>query len=372
MSKLCVSIIICISMLFAISCSKGDETVIKGKISNIDYPYLLATYLSSDTLVIDTIPVNNKGGFSYNVNIDTLTTFSLYMNNYESAAIVFADKGQKLKVNGDALLPDLIRVNGNEINDDLTTFKSLNQDLLKQRGQLIINLNKDRVSDTANVNSLSINDDVANLNLLNHELTLKAEEFIKENPTKISSLILISNFFMNSDSPQALERVLGYMQGDVKQSRIANRLYSYSEKLNRTAEGAQLPYFQLKDYEGDTISSYDYKGKYLLLSFISTSGVESRETIDLLKNEYEQLNSDSVQFVSVYIDSDIYPIDYPSHDSVTWTIIPEKRSWGSDIVELLNVQYIPFNILVRPDGTIMERNVPAQEVAEVVRKSIDN
>ncbi|MDD3512221.1 MAG: thioredoxin-like domain-containing protein, partial [Fermentimonas sp.] len=126
------------------------------------------------------------------------------------------------------------------------------------------------------------------------------------------------------------------------------------------------------DYEGDTISSYDYKGKYLLLSFISTSGVESRETIDLLKNEYDQLNSDSVQFVSVYIDSDIYPIDYPAHDSVTWTIIPEKRSWGSDIVDLLNVQYVPFNILVRPDGTIMERNVPAQEVAEVVRKSIDN
>lgn len=372
MTKLYTGIIICISILLSFSCSRGDGTVIRGEISNLNYQYILSTYLSSDTLVIDTIPVNNNGDFSYTVDIDTLTTFTIYMNNYESAAVVFADKGQKLKVNGDANLPDLIRVNGNEINDDLTLFKRQNQDLLKQRGQLLINFNIDSESDTSQVNTLNRNDDIANLNLLNHELTLKAEEYIKENPTKLSSLILIGNFFMNSDTPQALERVLGYIQGDIKETKIANRLYTYSEKLNRSAEGAILPYFQLRDYEGDTINSYDYNGKYLLLSFISSSGVESRETIDLLKNEYEELDSSKVKFVSVYIDSDIYPVDYPSHDSITWTIVPEKRSWGSDIVDLLNVQYIPFNILVRPDGTIMERNVPSQEVAEVIRKSIDN
>lgn len=372
MSKLYSGIIVCISIILTISCSKDDETVIKGEISNLDYPYLLATYLSSDTLAIDTIPVNNKGVFSYYVNIDTLTTFSLYMNNYENAAVVFADRGQKLKVNGNAHLPDLIRVNGNEINDDLTTFKRLNQDLLKQRAQLLNSLYSNRETDSAQVNSLTRNDDIANLNLLNHELTLKAEEYIKENPTKLSSLILVSNFYMNSDTPQALERVLGYISGDIKETRLANRLKTYSEKLNRSAEGAHMPYFKLTDYEGETINSYDYNGKYLLLSFISSSGIESRETIELLKNEYEELNSEGVQFVSVYIDSDIYPIDYPSHDSIAWTIVPEKKSWGSDIVDLLNVQYIPFNILVRPDGTIMERNVPAQEVAEVIKKSIDN
>lgn len=372
MSNLFNTIIICISILFTISCSRGDVTVIKGEISNLNYPYLLATYLSSDTLVIDTVQVNEKGNFSYNVNVDTLTTFSFYMNNYESAAVVFADKGQKLKVNGDAIYPDLIQVSGNNINDDLTYFKKQNQDLLMQRSQLLINLNIDRVADSTQVNTLNRNEDIANLNLLNHELTLKAEEFIRENPTKLSSLILISNFFMNSDTPQTLERVLGYIQGAAKDTKIANRLYTYSEKLNRSAEGAILPYFQLVNYEGETIDSYDYNGKYLLISFISTSGIESRETIELLKNEYEDLDSSSVHFISVYIDSDIYPIDYPSQDSITWTVVPEKMGWGSDIVDLLNVQYVPFNILVRPDGTIMERNVPSQEVADVIMKSIDN
>jgi hypothetical protein len=294
MSRLFIGIIICVSILLTITCSRGDGTVIKGEITSLDYPYLLATYLSSDTLVIDTIPVNSTGGFSYNVDIDSLTTFTIYMNNYESAAVVYADKNQKLKVVGDAKLPDLIRVNGNEINDDLTLFKKQNQDLLKQRGQLLFNFNISGDSDSIQFNTLNRNDDIASMNLLNHELTLRAEEYIRENPTKLSSLVLISNFFMNSDTPLALERVLGYIEGDIKETRIAKRLYAYSEKVNRSAEGAIIPYFQLHDLKGDTINSYDYKGKYLLLSFVSSSGIESRETIELLKNEYEKLDSSKV------------------------------------------------------------------------------
>ena len=78
--------------------------------------------------------------------------------------------------------------------------------------------------------------------------------------------------------------------------------------------------------------------------------------------------SDSIEFVSVYVDSDVYPIEI-ERDSIPWTVITEDRGWGSEIVDLLNIQYIPFNILINPEGTIMLRNVPAQEVAEMVTKS---
>ncbi len=359
-------------LLLITSCSSGEEANIRGEISNLEYPYVLAAYLSADTLVIDTIPVNQKGKFNYNVDIDTLTTFSIYMNDFESAAIVFADDGDKLKVKGDALLPDLIKITGNEINDDLTKFKLLNEDLLKQRGQLLINLQIDRATDTLNNNSNNRNEESANLNLLNHELILQAEEFIVENPTKLSSLILINNFFISSDNSKALERVLGYLEGDVTKTELARNLFTYSAKINQSAEGARMPYFQLQDKEGKSISSYEFNEKHLLLSFISTTGVDSKEMLDLLKHEYEILNSDSVQFVTIYIDSDLYPIDYIEHDSIPWLVIPEKRGWGADIIEIFNVQFIPYNILISPDGTIQVRNIPTQDVAEVIIKSSES
>ena len=66
-----------IYLLFALSCKKGDDTVIKGDIANLSDSYILASYLSSDSLIIDTIPVYDNSKFNYKVNIDTLITFSL-------------------------------------------------------------------------------------------------------------------------------------------------------------------------------------------------------------------------------------------------------------------------------------------------------
>jgi hypothetical protein len=361
----------CFILLSAFSCKQKDGAIIKGRIINLQTPYILASYISADTLVIDTIATDNRGRFRYRCHIDTMTTFSLYLNNYESAAVVFANYGEKIRVEGDAQLPDLIKVNGNEINDELTSFKTSNIDLLTQRGQLLLHLSKEKQSDSVANNSLTLQEEVIQLNLLNHELTLNAEEFIKEHPTKYSSLILIGNFFTNSDNPQALERVLDYLQGDVVDTQFAKRLRYYSKKINLSAEGAPMPYFKLIDKDKKEIYSQDFKGKYLLLSFISSAGVESRETVALLKNAYTTVNKDSVAFLTVYIDSDIYPIHYAESDSIPWVVVPEKKSWGSDIVETFNVQFIPFNMLIAPDGIIKVRNLAAQEVVDAIGNRSD-
>lgn len=346
---------------------------IKGEVTNLEYPYIFASYTAADTLAIDTIHVDEKGRFSYHNAVDTFTVFTLYFNNYNSSAVVFADKGQKLLIKGDAQLPDLIRITGNTINDELTSFKILNEDLLKQRGQLLMNLrernsNSNSNDSVPNSRSLAVSEEMVQINSLNYELTQKAEDYIGENPEKMSSLILINDFFTNSDNPKALERVLEYIEGDVSHSQVMKRLTAYSEKINRSAEGSPMPYFQLTDKDGKDIRSNSFKGKHLLLSFISSAGIESREAIDVLKSAYSEVDKDSVEFISIYIDSDRFPVVYPETDSIPWIVVPEKKSWGSDIVDTYNIQYVPFNILISPDGMICDRNIPAHEVASTIRK----
>jgi peroxiredoxin len=321
---------------------------IRGEISNLEVPYILISYPSADTLALDTVTVDAKGKFHYENPIDTLTTFSLYLNNYESAAVVFADKGQNLKVRGNALMPDLIEVNGNEINNDLTLFKAENRELLEQRAQLLMHL--------------AGRDEIAKLRLLNYELTSKAEDFVSANPTRYASLILISNFFMDSDNPAALERVMAYLKGDVTRTMLAARLKSYSEKINRSAEGAQMPYFALEDKDGKTIHSHQFTGKYLLLSFLSATSAESRQTVSLLKEVYQQINKNNVEFLTIYIDSDSPPVKYAENDSIPWKIALETKSWGADVADAYNVQYTPFTVLIAPSGAIKARNIPVQEV----------
>ncbi|HHU97455.1 MAG: DUF4369 domain-containing protein [Bacteroidota bacterium] len=367
MTRCFVGIMACF-MVWSLASCREEGGVIKGEIANLETPYLVAAYLVEDTLEVDTVQVDKKGRFSFRTQVDTLTAFSLYLNDYDGSTVVFADRDQKLTVKGDAMYPDLIRVNGNEVNNDLTAFKMAHEDLLKRRGQLLVQIGESNGVDSTLNTSTNRHEELEKLNVLNHEITVSAEEYIMENPSKLSSLILISNFFTNSDNPGALKRVLGYLEGDVKRTELAVRLTSYSEKLNRSAEGAAMPYFMLEDGEGNKIRSYDFSGKYLLLSFISSAGVESRETVALLKRAYEELEPDSVQFITVYIDNDNYPVEYVESDSIPWTVVTEERGWGADIVNNFNVQYVPFNVLISPDRTIQVRNIAAQGVVDEIKK----
>lgn len=366
-------ILIIISILL-FSCKSNENSIaLKGDISNLEDTEVLVSYFAADTFTIDTITCNKQGKFTYKNRIDTLTVFSLYFNNQSSSVMVFANPNDKISIKGDAQISDLIKVNGNEINDELSSFKESNKDLLEQRTLLLRNLREEKESNpTSNDRILANTDNIAKINSFNKELTLNAEEYVKKNPTKMSSLILINEFFANSENPNGLDRVMEYIQGDVLKSKMGLNLKAYSEKINRSAEGISMPYFRLVDKTGDTIQSYDYRGKYLLLSFISTTGIDSRETIKSLKQTYKNINRDSVEFISIYIDSDIYPIEYIENDSIQWTVVPETKSWASDIVEAYNIEFIPNNILISPAGIISDRNVPAIAVENALKNSVKN
>jgi peroxiredoxin len=211
-------------------------------------------------------------------------------------------------------------------------------------------------------------DKIAKINSLNHELMQRAEAFIKANPEKMASVILINEFFRDNENPQSLERALGYLKGNALESPLAVDLKIYLEELKQSAEGAYIPYFQLTDLQNKTILSSDFKGKYLLISFLSAGDSESREVIKILKKEYEQLNKDSVKFMSVFIDSDIYPISTIKNDSIPWTTVAEKKSWASDIVKTFHVEFVPYNILITPDGKIKNRNISAIDISKSLKE----
>ena len=359
--------------MILLSCKKDEKRlVIEGELSNLVTPYIIASSHASGAIHVDTILVDKNGKFSYFQNVDTTTIVTFYFNDFSSSTIVFSDKGiNKINMKGDADLSDLIEVKGGEINNDLTKFKRENETLLKQRSLLYkrIHFKNDTLLNSANF--ISEKEETATLNSLNHELAQKAEEFIVSNPEKISSVILINEFFKNNENTETLSRVLEYLEGDALNSSLAFRLKNYNEKLKLSSEGAQMPYFKLKDDNDEYLESSDFIDKYLLLSFLSSNSDESKENIEILKDTYHSLDSLDIKFLSVYIDSDTLPITNISLDSIPWKVIIEDKSWGSDIVEAYNIHYLPFNILIDPTGKIVTRDIPISDVKNLVNKKTE-
>ena len=364
--KIGLYLLTCLVTFSFVSCKKNsNKVIIKGEISNLETPYIIATHFSSDSIVIDTIKTSPEGSFKYETKIDTLSTFALYFNDYQSSTVVFADKDDKISLDVDANLSVLIVVKCNEINEDLSTFKKENESLIKQRFEII---NNSQSENNRKNGVLSANEKVAKINSLNHELMQRAETFIQANPEKIASAILINEFFRDTENPQSLERVLGYLKGKALEWPPVSDLKIYTQELKESAEGAYMPYFQLTDINDKTIRSTDFASKYLVMSFLSATGSESRETVQVLKKEFEKVNKDSVQFLSIYIDSDIYPITTIGNDSLPWIAVAEKRSWASDIVRSYHIPFVPYNILISPGGKIQIRNIAASQISSTIAK----
>ncbi len=364
---------LCLFSLVFYACHRDDnKLVIEGELINLTNPYVIASSRVSDTIRLDTISVDKNGKFSYTQIVDTATFFTFYFNDYSSSTIVFSDKGvNKIKMKGDVIFSDLIEIKGGEINESLTTFKLQNETLLKHRNLLMSKHNLEVDSLENSLNIISDKEQIASLNSLNHELSQKVEEFIISNPDKISSVILINEFFKNNENPETLNRVLEYLEGDALKSPLTLKLKNHNQKLMLSAEGAKMPSFKLKDDKDKSIESSDFENKYLLISFLSFKSDETTENIKILKDEYKFLDKKDIEFLSIYIDSDTLPIINHSIDSIPWRIVIEDKSWGSDIVDIFNVHYLPFNILIDPKGIIVARDVPINDIKNIINTTTD-
>lgn len=365
------------SFLFSSCHHDDDKVIIEGEILNLTSTSIISSFHNSDSIVVDTIPVdlsslNNKGRFSFVQHIDTNRILTLYFDDFKHSTDIFIEKGvNKIKLKGDANLPDLIDVKGGEINDKISLFKKENETALKQRSLLISEINSKNDDSFNPTNAISEKEQIALLNSLNHELAQKVEDFILLYPDKIASVILINEFFKNNENPKNLNRVLKYLKDDALEHPLTRKLKNFNEKLMLSTEGAIMPSFSLTDKNGKDIYSTDFNNKYLLISFLSANDPKSKDNLSVLKDEYSHLNKDSIEFLSIYIDTDTFPIITTEIDSIPWKVAVENKSWSSDIVELYNISYLPYNILINSKGEIETRDAPVVEVKNIIESQSD-
>lgn len=372
-----VLIIFLFVILFS-SCHHDDnKVIIEGEILNLTSTSIILSFHNNDSIVVDTILVDtssldNKGKFSFVQHIDTNRILTLYFDDFQFSTVIFLEKDvNKIRLRGDANLPDLIEVKGGEINDNISLFKKENETALKQRSLLISEIDSKNEDSFNPTNAISEKEQNALLNSLNHELAQKVEDFILLYPDKIASVILINEFFKNNENPKNLNRVLEYLKDDASEYPLTHKLKNFNEKLMLSTEGAIMPSFSLTDKNGKNIYSTDFNNKYLLISFLSANDPKSKNNLSVLKDEYSHLNKDSIEFLSIYIDSDTFPIISTEIDSIPWKVVVENKSWSADIVELYNVNYLPYNILINYKGEIETRDTPVGEVKNIIESQSD-
>lgn len=356
-------------IVLMISCSTDKRSFeMKGKLSNITGDCFYASISQAGKEIkVDTIKINNKGEFSYRGQIDTLSVMSLFFNNNDKYTYILVDKGLKIELKGDVMYPDLIDVSGGKVNDDLTSFKHANKELLKSRADLL-SVELDSVADKGGRYEGS-----AELKNINFQLSNIAAEYIKNNPEKVASVILIDCFFKNEYSLDRLIENLNLLRGEAETFPLTYSIREYSEKIKLSSVGAFAPYFILSDYKTHRqVSLTDFKNKYVLLSFVSTKCQACDEELTDAVNIYNRLkkgekakpNNQKIEFVTIVINGETKPISKSIIESVKWSILQDNDSWASKTFNLYNINEIPYNILISPQGVILERDIAITSLPE--------
>jgi len=358
-------------MIFMVSCDKKTTSYeISGKLDNVTGNYFLMSHEFGDSIKIDTIPINTKGEFSFLSEVDTLTEMSLYFNQNTKSTYILVNKGWNVELKGDVLYPDLINVKGGDVNDDITAFKNQNKDLLKNRADILMSAD----GKNPNRDTLEVKDYVVELKNINFELSNIAANYVKTNPDKIASVMLINTFFKDETSIPRLDENLALLKGKAADFQLTQDLKQFRDNVKRSAVGSVAPNFTLNDLKDKKVQLIDFRGKYVLLTFASTTceicKLEKKDAISVYNDLKKQKKN--IEFITIVKDIEDTPISKNITDSVKWTIIPVKGGWSAKAFETYYIREMPYNILIAPTGTILERDFPIFSLPKKMDELVDS
>ena len=350
-------VILITSLLFLVGCDeKKDYFTIKGSLTNLDAPYFFIAMEVSDSILVDTIRVDKQGMFSYKGNVDTLTIASLYFDKGAWSTSVFVNKQWDINIKGDVNRPDLIRVEGGNVNDDLTAFKKANDELLRSRVEILIKINEATSPEIIQTYS-------AELKNINFNLTNNARSYVEKHPDKIASVVLTQDFFKNDSSVEQLDTLLSLFKGQAVDFSLTDDLRKFSDKVKLSRVGAYAPHFVLKNGDKE-LNISKHRGKYLYLTFASENGEVYKNSLPVMADVYKKLKNKNVEFASVVINS----VEENCPDSIKWPVFYDKKNWAAKSIDLYNVTELPYSILISPEGRILERGMTVANLPEKIEE----
>lgn len=320
---------------------KGDPTQVSlsGEIKGLtnDTLYIYGADRIYDR--IDTIYAPG-GKISHTLRVDTLTAAFLLINNQTEYPIFF-DKGNKIKIKGNAADLKALEIEGNTPNEELTAF----QKELKGLGS---------PSEKA--------------------LQEKAETFIRQHHSSLASIYLLDKYFVQQAEPDytKIKQLIEMLTGELQDRPYFERLNTIITQADKSRTGKFAPYFYLPNLKGVKLSrnSDKLKDKFLLLHFWASWNADSKETnAELRKLNRQYKNNKEFALVGISLDTDKAKWkETIKRDSLSWEQVRDSVGLDSETAKQFNIQILPTNLLLSRTGTILARDIKGDSLVNKLKE----
>ena len=143
------------------------------------------------------------------------------------------------------------------------------------------------------------------------------------------------------------------------------------EVLEKTAVGQKFTDFEMPTPDGKTLKLSDViaKNKYTLIDFWASWCGPCRREMPNVVAAYKEFHKKGFGIVGVSLDSKAEDWKKAIKElGMTWDHMSDVKGWQCEGAALYGVNSIPATVLVAQDGTIVERNLRGEAIAEKLKE----
>jgi len=300
--------------------------------------------------------INGKGSFSGHIGLPEF--YYLSVEGIRAYAGIFVEPGD-LVVNLDVNNPAEPVVSGSKSHQTYTDF---NKSLAKfdvQTKAIIDDYNQAReVGDEAKMKEAETAYDA-----VDKEKSAFTTDYVKQNNNSVVSAYLVMRNSYQYDVDE-LDAFVTSFDPAISASFYVKYLSDRVATLKRVAVGQPFVDFELNDVEGNPVSlSSVAEGKYLLVDFWAAWCRPCRAENPNVVEAYNKYHEKGFDVLGVSFDEDHNKwVEAIEQDGLTWHQISDLKGWGSAAGKLYGIQSIPQNVLISPDGIIIEKNLRGEDL----------
>jgi peroxiredoxin len=383
MRKIVLSVLV-ISWLASCNNKDGKSFTVSGILHNAPSKvvYIEESNITTGQKTLkDSSTIAADGKFSLGINATKDAVYNLRLQNDVSQFVTIINDASKINLNVDFNnRTDFYNVTGSKAS------KSIQEYLAKITG-----MQRDRVTIFFQIDSIKKNNGDSILIL---DLGIKQQQISDEEKTYTQQTVLqstnssLSLFILSTYQGMARDpnfRVNGFTDPEVvalltdvlnkfpERTDIAGIRNSVEAGIPKTKwVGKQAPEISLPDTEGKTVKLSSFRGKYVLVDFwASWCGPCRRENPNVVQ-AYNQFKNKNFTILGVSLDRQKEPWEKAIvDDNLNWTHISDLKFWQSEVVPVYQVESIPFNVLVDPDGKVVAENLRGNALEQKLQQVLN-
>ncbi len=370
--------------LFVIGCKEKSNYTISGKISNADGKMIYMEELKiNGSLPVDSVKIDKEGNFKFQGST-SIPKFLLLKLSEKNFITLLVDSAEHISVSGDAAnFSRDYAVNGSE-GSGLVQELTLHLQQTNHKLDSLVSLQtlyKERPGYTRQIKQWQEQSVEIKQQQVNYSM-----KFVEEHPFSMASVLALYQKFDEQNyviqDLQSLKVAASALQSIYPKSEHVKALYDNTLDLIRKErkievnrlidkEGQNSPEIILPDVNGKEVALSSFRGKYVLLQFWSARDKGSRILNPVLVANYKNYRRKGFEIYQVSIDKDRSEwLEAIKQDRLIWTNVGDMKG-SRDALINYNVQQLPYNYLLDPEGNIMAKDLRGPALTQRLSKIFD-